>query len=126
MNKQEQVNYLANIYHLVIADGDVERLEEKVFEDISRDISAGYVERRRAMELAQKDRYQLQSLSRWSDRIRNLEDMLFAAFCDGILESAEKKLIKDCANCSGINQQQFDTIKKEAKRRYAQHKTGTT
>jgi len=126
MNKQEQVNYLANIYHLVIADGEVDRLEKKVFEDISRDIGAGYFERKEAMELARKERYQLQSVSRWSDRIRNLEDMLFAAFCNGILEPAEKKLIKDCANRSGINQQQFEIIKKEAKRRYAQHKAGPT
>ena len=52
--------------------------------------------------------------------------MLFAAFCNDILEPAEKKLIKESAKRSGINQQQFEIIKKEAKRRYDQYKAGVT
>ena len=46
MNKEEQVGYLANIYRLLLADGAVERVEEKVFEEISREIRAGFFERK--------------------------------------------------------------------------------
>ena len=126
MEKQEQVSYLANIYHLLLADGGVERIEEKAFEEISRDIGGGYFERKNAVELARNEPYQHQWVGRWSDRIRCLEDMLFAAFCNGVVDRIESKLIKDCAKSLGITQGQFDVIKQEAQRRFAQYKARTT
>ena len=34
MNRDEQVEYLANIYHVITSDGAVERIEEKAFEEL--------------------------------------------------------------------------------------------
>ena len=117
MNKQDQVSYLANIYRVVLADGEVGRAEEKVFEGIARDIGAGYFERKQAKELAGQDEYELRQVSRWSDRIRNIEDMLFAASTNNAVDPGEKKLILDAAGSVGINKQQFEVIKSEAKER---------
>lgn len=122
MNDEEKVKYLANIYHLLVADGDVDRLEERVFEEIRRELVAGYVEMRKAKEMAEKEGFQTQMVGRWSDRIANLEDMLFAAYCNDVLEQAEKKTLQQHARQLDINQGQFDTIKEEAKRRYAEFK----
>ena len=97
MNKAEQVRYLANLYYLLASDGAVDRVEEKVFEEIARDIGAGYFERREAMEMAKKEGLQVRLGGRLSERIRNLEDMLFLAYCDGALAPAEKKPIMDYA-----------------------------
>jgi uncharacterized membrane protein YebE (DUF533 family) len=121
MNKQDQISYLTNIYHVVLADAGMNRLEGKVFEDISRDIGAGYFEKKQAKELAQEEPYEFLEVSRWSDRIRNLEDMLFVAACDGVVDPGEKKLIIDGAKCSGISKQQFEVMKSEMKVRYEQH-----
>jgi uncharacterized tellurite resistance protein B-like protein len=126
MNKEEKVRYLASIYHLLISDGAVDRIEEKVFEAISRDIGAGYFERKNAMELAANEGYQPQLVGRWSQRIGNLEDMLFAAYCNGVLERTEKKLITVYASQLGISQAQFDVIKDETKQRYAEFKGKAT
>jgi hypothetical protein len=63
MNKQEQISYLANIYHVVLADGGMNRLEGKEFEDISRDIGAGYFEKKKAKELAQEELYEFLEVS---------------------------------------------------------------
>jgi uncharacterized tellurite resistance protein B-like protein len=126
MNKEEQVRYLANIYHLLMSDGAVDRIEEKVFEAISRDIGAGYFERKNAMELAGKEGYQPQLVGRWSQRIGNLEDMLFAAYCNGVLERTETKLITVYASQLGISQAQFDVIKDQARQRYAEFKGRAT
>ena len=52
MMKDEQVQYLANIYHLLLADAEVGRVEEKAFELIAREIGAGYFERRNALKSA--------------------------------------------------------------------------
>jgi len=122
MNKDERTAYLANIYHALLADGEVARIEEDVFEEISRDIRAGYMERKEAKKLSASGGFTIQSVGRWSDRVRNLEDILFAAFCNDAVDRAEKKLIQVCANQMGINQQQFNVIKEETRRRYAEFK----
>ena len=123
MNKEDKVRYLANIYYLLVSDGGLDRIEEDVFDEFRRDLGAGYLERQGAISLAQKEGYRVQLVGRWSERIRNLEDMLFAAYCNGVLERTEKKVIVDYAGQLGIDQRQLDVIKQEAKRRHAEYKS---
>ena len=120
MKKEEIVKYLANIYAVVASDGDVERMEERLFGDISREIRAGYFERKQAIEMVDKKSMPIQLDTRWSDKIRNLEDMLLAAYCNGVLEPLEKKLIVDYAKHLDISQKQLNAIREEAKRRHAE------
>ena len=122
MNEEEKAKYLANIYHLLIADGGVDRLEERVFDEIRRDLRAGYLEIQKAKGLAQQQTYQVELVGRWSNRIANLEDMLFAAYCNGMFDRTEKKVVQQYAQQLGISQAQFDMIKQEAKRRYTEFK----
>jgi len=126
MNDEEKVTYLANICHLLIADGGVDRLEERVFDHIRRDLRAGYFERQKAKEMAQKEGFQAQMVGRWSDRVANFEDMLFAAYCNGVFEKTAKKAIQQYARQRGINQEQLDMIKQEAKHRYAEFRQKQT
>jgi len=53
-----------------------------------------------------------------SERIRNLEDMLFLAYCDKALHELEKKILVDFARQIGITQEQINMIRKEAKARF--------
>ncbi len=122
MKREESVSYLANIYYLVSSDGSVDRIEERVFEQIAREIDAGYLERKRAKEMIGSSELPTQLPVRWSQRIRNLEDMLFAAYCNGVVDPAEKTVILEYAKQLGINQQQLQVIKQEAKQRYADFK----
>lgn len=124
MDKEQQVKYLANVYAVLAADGDVDRLEERVFEQISRGIQAGYFERKQALELAGSDGLPAVLDVRWSDQIRNLEDMFFAGLCDDSLESAEKKVIVAFARTIGISQKQLDQIRAESRKRYADFQSG--
>lgn len=124
MNRQDQVSYLANVYHVLKADGKVERVEERAFEVIARDIGAGYFERRNAVESAQQEGYSVQLVGRYSDRLRNLEDMMFAAFCNGVVEQTEAQPIKEFAKRLGTTQEQLNLVKRESKGRYAEFKAG--
>ena len=126
MNKEEKVQYLANIYYVLLADGQVDRVEERVFEEISRDIGAGYFERKDAVERARKPGYQVRPSGRWSQQIRNLEDMLFAAYCNDVMEQAEKEVVRQYAAQLGIDKKQFGLVIQEAKQRYAEFKGKTT
>jgi len=122
MNDEEKAKYLANLYHVVVADGDVDRVEERVFDEIRRDIRAGYLETQKAKEAAGNDGFEAELVGRWSERVANLEDMLFVAMCNGVVDPAEKKAIQQYARRLGIDQGQFDLIQEEAKQRYAQFK----
>ncbi len=64
----------------------------------------------------------MQLVGRWSDRIANFEDMLFAAYCNGAFERTEKKALQQYAKQLGINQAQFDLVKQQTKGRYADFK----
>ena len=122
MNKEEKVQYLANVYYVLLADGQVDRIEERAFDDISRDIGAGYFERKDAMERAQQPEYQVRPMGRWSEQIRNLEDMLFAAYCNGVLDQAEKTAVKQYAARLGIDQKQLTHVVGQTKACYAEFK----
>ncbi len=122
MKREETIDYLANIYAVVAADGAIDRIEERVFEAIARDIGGGYFERKQAVEKAGAGNLPARLELRWSDQVRNLEDMLFVAYCDGSLEPTEKKVIIDYANFLSISQTQLAAIRQEAKRRFAEAK----
>jgi len=122
MKREETIGYLANIYAVVAADGAVERIEERVFEEIAREIGAGYFERKQAIEKAGKESLPARLALRWSDQVRNLEDMLFVGYSDGSLDPSEKKAIVGYANFLGISQSQLAAIREEAKRRFAEFK----
>ena len=118
MKNEEAARYLANIYLVLASDNEVKRDEERLFEAISREIKAGYLERRQAMKLAENQEVQTNVSARWSERIRNLEDMIFVAYSNGVLEPLEKQAIVKYAKHLGIEQQQLNLIKKEVKQRH--------
>lgn len=117
MKSEEATRYLANIYLVLASDNEVDRDEERLFEAIAREIQAGYSERRQAMRLADNQGVQTNVSTRWSERIRNLEDMIFVAYGNGVLEPLEKQAIVEYAKHLGIEQQQLDLVKKEVKQR---------
>jgi tellurite resistance protein len=126
MTDEEKTMYLANVYYLLIADGGLDRPEERALDEIRRDLRAGYFEMMKAKEMAQKEGFLVQLVGRWSDRVANFEDMLFAAYCNGVFEHTEKKALQQYAKQLGIDQAQFDVIKQETKRRYADFKAKST
>jgi uncharacterized tellurite resistance protein B-like protein len=121
MKRDETVSYLANLYSIIDADGVVDRVEQRVFEEIAQEIGAGYFERKQAVDKSESDELPAALELRWSDQIRNLEDMLFVAYCDGTLEPTEKQAIISYANFLNISQDQLSVIKADANRRYTEY-----
>lgn len=115
MNKEEIVKYLANVYAVVVSDGVVDRVEEKVFEKVASSIGGGYFEQLQAKEMVEGQSMPIQLDLRWSDKIRNLEDMMLAGYCNGVLDIAEKQVIVKYAGLLDISQKQLNAIDKEAK-----------
>jgi len=117
MTEQEQIQYLANLCYLARADGDVDRIEEKLLDEMARGIGAGYFEVRKAMDLSAQEGFTITIPERWSDRVRTIEDMLLLAYMDKRLHHLEKELILDYANKVGITDKQIKLIQKQTKER---------
>ena len=118
MTKEEQVQYLANIYHVARASGRVEVIEDITAEDMAKGIGAGYLETRNALDLSAEKDFSVKFSPRLSERIRNLEDILFLAYCDKTLDELEKEIVVDFARQLGITQEQMNMIRKEARARF--------
>ncbi|MCP4710737.1 MAG: hypothetical protein GY869_19095 [Planctomycetes bacterium] len=118
MDNEAKIQYLANIYHLVRSDGRVGTREEDVMEAVAQGIGVGYLETRKALDLSMEKDFVTVNPKRWSDRIRNVEDMLLVAYADGKLSSVEKQVLVGFANKLGISQKQFGIIKEETKDRF--------
>ena len=117
MTSDEKIQYLANIYYVMKVDGNVDRVEDKLLDDIAKGIDAGYFEISRAKDMTGKEGFAIRYPSRWSDKIRSMEDMLAAALADEKLHHLEKKLMTDYATNLGIDQKQMNLISKETKAR---------
>jgi len=117
MTQNEQIQYLANIYYLARADEQFEVEEDYLLQEIAKDIGAGYLETRKALDLSMTSDFKIKFPARLSDRIKNLEDMLLVAYYDKKLHEMEKKIILTYAKHLDITKEQFETIREETKKR---------
>jgi uncharacterized tellurite resistance protein B-like protein len=111
MDKDDRIQYLANIYGLIRSDGKIREIEKDIYEAIAKDIGAGYLEKRDAIELSAKDDFRIRFVGRCSDRTRNIEDMLLAACGDADFHVMEKKIVHTFGSKLRISDEQFVLIK---------------
>ena len=89
MEDHEVVQYLANVLVVARADGSFGAREEAAMESIRLAIKAKKSELNKASKLAGSDDFILVPAGRYSERIRNIEDMIFVALLDGELADKE-------------------------------------
>lgn len=122
MTQDEQIQYLANIYYLARCDGRFEVEEDYLLQEIAKGIGAGYLETRKALDKSMADGFEVKIPARFSEKIRNLEDMLLVSYYDNKLEQTEKKIVVSYIKQLGIEQKQLDIIKDETKQRLKEFK----
>jgi len=117
MTQDEQIQYLANIYYLARADNDFQVEEDYLLQEMAKDIGAGYLETRKALDLSMAQDFKIKFPARLSEKIRNLEDMLLVAYYDKKLQHLEKEIILAYTKHLGISPKQFEIIQEQAKKR---------
>ncbi|MDD5133786.1 MAG: hypothetical protein PHP01_00055 [Phycisphaerae bacterium] len=122
MTQAEQIQYLANVYYLACCDGRFEVEEDYLLQEIAKGIGAGYLETRKALDMSMAEGFEVKFSARFSERIRNFEDMLMVAYYDNTIQQIEKKIIVSYLKQLGIDKRQFDIIKDEIKPRLADFK----
>ena len=90
MTNAEIVQYLTNIASITAVDGQLGPLEAKAIERIRGQIGETESDLRKALAAAVQENYQIAPTGRFSDKARNLEDMIFVSFADGDFAGPEK------------------------------------
>ena len=116
MDKSDQEIYLSNIIKISRIDEALNSKEEEIIEKIRNEIDATKTVLNQAIKNAEREE-DIIPFQRFSDNIRNLEDMLSVALVDGSLSENEKKVIANFAKKIHITQDQMSIIFQETKKR---------
>ena len=117
MTNEEKVIYLSNIALISAVDGQVTRVEAKAIESICHDIGATEADLHKALNTVSQGNHKITPVGRFSDRVRNLEDMIWVSLSDGEFNKAEKPEVVAFAKSIKITQDQLTEILSESKRR---------
>jgi zinc-ribbon domain len=117
VNKEDMVPYLANVALISASDGKLDPREAKAIESIRNEIGAGEQELHEALNVVAQGGYKIRPVGRFSDKVRNLEDMIFVSLSDGNLDKKQKPEILSFAKVIKISQTQLTELLSWAKRR---------
>jgi len=117
MTNEEKVIYLANIALISAVDGEVTPVEAKAIESIRQDIGATEPDFHKALNVVSQGEHKITPVGRFSNRVRNLEDMIRVSLSDGEFHKAEKPEVISFAKSIKITQDQVTEILTESKLR---------
>ncbi len=117
MADKDIVTYLANVVLVSRVDGEVHPLEKEAMENICRGIGARRDELDSAIKIVEAGNYKPTPVGRFSDKVRNLEDMIYISVSDEQLPASQKKVILSFAKEIKVSQAQVNEILSESKRR---------
>ncbi|MBW1703559.1 MAG: zinc ribbon domain-containing protein [Deltaproteobacteria bacterium] len=117
MRKEDMIPYLANAALVSVADGEFNPDEAKAIDSIRKEIGAGEQELKEALNIVARGGLKLMPVGRFSDKVRNLEDMIFVSLVDGKLDKKQKPEILSFAKAIKISQTQLTQLLSETKLR---------
>lgn len=123
MTDEDKIKYIANVAWISAVDGKVSPLEAKAIEDIRQEIGATESDLHKALTAVAQGSYQLSPVGRFSDNVRNLEDMIFVSLADGDFAKSEKAEVLSFAKSIKVTQDQLSEIVSASKQRLKTQKT---
>ncbi len=123
MVKDQRVVYLANVAFIAAADGEIRPSEAKAMESIRKEIGATESDLRNALTRVAQGNHRLFPVGRFSDKIRNLEDMIFVSLKDDEFDESEKSEVLFFAKSIQVSQDQLRGILSESRARVLLQKT---
>ncbi len=117
MEESQTAQYLANVLSVARADGTLSPAEDSALEGIRSSLKAKKTHLNQAQKVAASDDFVPTPVGRYSEQIRNIEDMVYVALIDGELANEEKRVVTAFAKQTGCTQDQLNRIVSEAKAR---------
>lgn len=118
MKKDELRIYLANILVVIGVGGQVDPAELEGVSSICKNLSASEEDLKFAASAVEAGVHRLTPVGRFSDKIRNLEDMVEASLSAGSPPDAERRLILSFARAISLTQPQINEIVNDVKKRF--------
>ena len=115
INTDLVITYLANIVKIAQLDGKLHPGEQDAIGKICKDLQAEENHLAQALKKVAEEGHQMTPVGRFSDKIRNLEDMLLVAMIDGELAPPEKKEMLAFVKQVNLTQNQIKAIMTETK-----------
>ncbi|NOZ22002.1 MAG: hypothetical protein GXP25_13050 [Planctomycetes bacterium] len=110
MTGNDAAKYMANLLYVAQLDGALNAKEGAGLDAIRAAIGVTQKDMGDATALLAEKNYQPTPAGRFSDQVRNLEDMIQLAVADGKMVHGEKKAIVAFATRVGVTQEQIDRI----------------
>ena len=126
MTNEEKLLYLSNIVFIAGTDNIISEAEANTIEMLRQQIGASQSDLKKALHAVNKGEHKLTPFGRFSDNVRNLEDMILVAISDGKISKSEKPEILSFAKTIKISQNQIAEILSETKRRMKSEKATLT
>ena len=79
MTREEMVLYLANVISIAGVDKEISSNEGEAIESVRQEIGASEMDFKKALNAVAGGDHRITPVGRFSDKIRNLEDMFFTA-----------------------------------------------
>lgn len=115
MTEDQMVIYLANVAWVAAIDGAFNPAEAKTIVSICQEIGATEALLQKALNVVSAGSYKLFPVGRFSDKVRNLEDMILVSLKDGTFVESEKSEVLSFAHSIRIDRSKFDEIISESK-----------
>ncbi|MGB6377920.1 MAG: TerB family tellurite resistance protein [Syntrophobacteria bacterium] len=107
---EELVMYLANLVSVARIDGSVSPKKSEAVARIQKRMGAKKTELNKAMKLAERDDYKIEPIGHFTDKVQNLEDLLYVSVVDGEIHAQEETIIVNFAKDIGVTQDQLNLI----------------
>lgn len=120
------ITYLANIIKLAQLDEKLDPSEQTAIGQICERLQADETQLQEAIKQVAEGKHAMTPVGRLSDKIRNLEDMIFVALVDGELTASEKKGMLNFVKKINISQDQIKVVLSETKAKIELQKINLT
>jgi len=109
------VYYLANIIKVAQTDGKMNAMAQASLKEVCKRLAVDKKTLKAAAGAVARGGYVLMPVGRFSDKVMNLEDMLFVALVDGSFSEAEREEVQSFVEKIQVTEQQVETILTETK-----------
>ena len=123
MDKALIPHYMANILAVARSNNIIGDAQRTCIDKICSDIGGKKADMKAAEKLAESAEYIPKPVGRLSDKVSNIEDMIYVALADGNLEEAEIDAIIPFINLVGLSQDIVDLMVAEGQARVAEKET---
>ncbi len=125
MGDEDVIQYFANLIAVTAVDGQLTPAETAILEQLRSEAKLTKKQFKTAQDRAAARGFAPAPVGRFSDRVKNLEEMLQVALCDGSLGDAERSLLELFSSRSELTRDQFSRILSEAEAWLAALSTAT-